>query len=150
MSIAAHTGFGHGYKKRKKNMKCKLCNKKTKHLECHHIIPKSRGGTNDERNLIKLCSVCHALAHDVSFTNERGGLIKEGVINKKTLDKIDRKWLDANENVVLNKMMDLYNRDEDKHMFMLLLIEQGRFTSSHIKKWCEVGKVTFKTTITFF
>ena len=131
-------------------MKCKLCNKKTEHLENHHIIPKSRGGTNDESNLIKLCSECHGLAHDVSFTNERGGLIKESKEKSKIQDKIDRKWLDDNENFVHEKMMDLYNRDEDTHMFMLLLLEKGRFKASHIRKWCEVGKVTFKTSITFF
>ncbi len=131
-------------------MKCKLCNKKTKHLELHHIIPKSRGGTNDESNLIKLCPECHGLAHDVSFSRDRGGLIKEGIIKNKIKDEIDRKWLDSNENIVNKKMMDLYNRDKDMYMFMLLLLEQGRFTASHIRKWCEVGKVTFKTSITFF
>lgn len=130
-------------------MECKLCNKKTEYLELHHIIPKSRGGTDDKSNLIELCSECHGLAHDVSFTNERGGLIKEAVIRKKIQDKIDRKWLDDNENFVHKKMMDLYNRDEDTHMFMLILLEKGRFTASHIRKWCEVGKVTFKTSITF-
>lgn len=131
-------------------MKCKLCNKKTEHLELHHIIPKSRGGSNDESNLIELCSECHGLAHDVSFTNERGGLIKESVSRKKIQDEIDRKWLNDNENFVYKKMMELHNRDEDTHMLMLLLLEKGRFTASHIRKWCEVGKVTFKTSITFF
>lgn len=32
-------------------------------LEIHHIVPRSRGGTNDPRNLIVLCSACHGLAH---------------------------------------------------------------------------------------
>ena len=131
-------------------MKCKLCNKKTEHLELHHIIPKSRGGTNDESNLIKLCSECHGLAHNVSFSIDRVGLIKEGINKSKIKHEIDKKWLDYNENIVNKKLMDLYNKDEDMHMLMLLLIKQERFTASHIRKWFEVGKVTFKASITFF
>ncbi len=131
------------------NMECEICNKKTKNLELHHIIPKSRGGTDDKNNLIELCSKCHGLAHDVSFANERGGLVKEGVTRKILQDDIDRKWLGDNEGFVNKKMMDLYSKDEDAHSFMLLLLEKGRFRASHIRKWCEVGKVTFKTSITF-
>ena len=40
----------------------KGCN--AKHfLEVHHIVPRIRGGTNDEANLITLCSACHRLVH---------------------------------------------------------------------------------------
>ena len=130
-------------------MKCKLCNKKTEYIELHHIIPKSRGGTNDPNNLIELCSECHGLAHDVSFTNERGGLVKEAFDRKKIQHEIDRKWLDKNENIVYKKMMDLHDKDENIHMLMLILIEQGKLTATHIRKWCELGKVTLKTSITF-
>jgi 5-methylcytosine-specific restriction endonuclease McrA len=35
----------------------------TQFLEVHHIIPRSRGGTNDLSNLQVLCSACHALVH---------------------------------------------------------------------------------------
>lgn len=28
-------------------------------LECHHILPLSRGGTNDPSNGVALCGVCH-------------------------------------------------------------------------------------------
>ena len=38
---------------------------KSKHfLEVHHIVPRSRGGTNHESNLITLCSSCHRLVHE--------------------------------------------------------------------------------------
>jgi len=33
-------------------------------LEVHHIVPRNRGGTNDEANLITLCSSCHRLNHE--------------------------------------------------------------------------------------
>tara|TARA_R110000744_G_C18907191_1_gene510056 strand:+ start:51 stop:446 length:396 start_codon:yes stop_codon:yes gene_type:complete len=130
-------------------MKCKICNKKTEHLELHHIIPKSRGGSDDVSNLIELCSECHGNAHDVSFTNDRGGLIKESIVKKLTKEKIDRKWLDNNKNMVHDKMMNLYNEDEDTHMLMLLLLEKNKFTPSRIREWTELGKVSFKTSFTF-
>jgi hypothetical protein len=130
-------------------MKCKLCSKKTEHLELHHIIPKSRGGSNDANNLIKLCSKCHGLAHNVSFVDDRGGLIKESCDRIKKQNKLDKKWLDENKKIVHKKIMKLYYEDEDEHMFMLLLLEKGRFTPSHIRKWFEDGRVTFKTSITF-
>ena len=41
----------------------KGCNSKY-FLEVHHIVPRSRGGTNDETNLIALCSSCHRLVHE--------------------------------------------------------------------------------------
>ena len=130
-------------------MKCKICNKKNEHLELHHIIPKSRGGSDDVSNLIELCSECHGKAHDVSFTNDRGGLVKESIAIKRTKENIDRKWLDNNENMVHDKMMNLYNKDEDTHMLMLLLLEKGKFTPSRIREWTELGKVSFKTSFTF-
>jgi len=30
----------------------------------HHIEPRSRGGGDNEENLITLCTYCHSLAHD--------------------------------------------------------------------------------------
>ncbi len=36
----------------------------TGHLEIHHIVPRSKGGTNDAGNLICLCSGCHKLIHE--------------------------------------------------------------------------------------
>jgi hypothetical protein len=131
-------------------MKCAICSKKTEHLEFHHIIPKSRGGSDDVSNLIRLCSECHGLAHDVSFSNNRGGLIKEAIGKNRNKNKIDSEWLYKNQTLVQDKMMDLYNRNEDKHMLILLLMEEGRFTASHIKQWVECGKVSFKTSFTFY
>lgn len=131
-------------------MKCAICSKNTEHLEFHHIIPKSRGGSDDVSNLIRLCSECHGLAHDVSFSNNRGGLIKEAINKNQNKYKRDREWLYKNQTLVQDKMMDLYNRNEDKHMLILLLMEKGRFTASHIKEWVERGKVSFKTSFTFY
>jgi 5-methylcytosine-specific restriction endonuclease McrA len=38
--------------------KCLLCNN-TSDLEVHHILPQSKGGTDDWTNLVTLCYACH-------------------------------------------------------------------------------------------
>lgn len=39
--------------------KCQCCGKKSCRLEVHHLIPRSRGGSDKLANLITLCSDCH-------------------------------------------------------------------------------------------
>ena len=34
------------------------------YLSAHHIIPRHKGGSNDERNLITLCKHCHDIAEE--------------------------------------------------------------------------------------
>lgn len=41
---------------------CKRCGA-TEHLEKHHIIQKSEGGSNSKKNLEYLCKDCHDLEH---------------------------------------------------------------------------------------
>ena len=41
---------------------CQLCGS-TDWLEIHHIIYRSQGGNNDERNLIRLCKYHHQEVH---------------------------------------------------------------------------------------
>lgn len=48
--------------KKRDNYKCVRC-PSTKRLEVHHIVPLSRGGTNNKRNLITLCEKCHQKRH---------------------------------------------------------------------------------------
>ncbi len=47
----------------------KGCSSK-RYLEVHHKVPRSAGGSNDESNLITLCSACHSFVH-----NRRSNLI---------------------------------------------------------------------------
>ena len=63
-------GFDYSYSSRREavlhrdNYTCQCCGKKHTRLEVHHIIYRSKGGTNDERNLITLCEKCHSDVHD--------------------------------------------------------------------------------------
>jgi 5-methylcytosine-specific restriction endonuclease McrA len=36
----------------------------SKFLEVHHVVPRVRGGGNDPKNLVTLCSACHRLVHE--------------------------------------------------------------------------------------
>ena len=62
-------GFNYGYSSRREailhrdNYTCQCCGKKNCRLEVHHIRFKSNGGTNDEENLITLCTDCHKGIH---------------------------------------------------------------------------------------
>ena len=45
---------------------CEMCLKEGRYKpmeEVHHILPVSRGGTNDETNLMSLCRSCHNKVH---------------------------------------------------------------------------------------
>ena len=36
-------------------------------LQIHHVTPRSRGGSDDPRNLVTLCWKCHAIAHGTTL-----------------------------------------------------------------------------------
>ena len=62
-------GFNYGYSSRREavlnrdNYTCQCCGKKHTRLEVHHIVFRSRGGTDDEKNLITVCKGCHDAIH---------------------------------------------------------------------------------------
>jgi hypothetical protein len=43
--------------------KCRACGRGNP-LEVHHIVYRSRGGTDEDSNLITLCRGCHVKAHE--------------------------------------------------------------------------------------
>lgn len=63
-------GFDYGWSSHREaiinrdNYTCQICGKKNTRLEVHHIIFRSQGGTDDENNLITLCTDCHRGIHD--------------------------------------------------------------------------------------
>ena len=46
--------------------RCALCDG-TRGIQIHHVIPRGRGGSNSNHNLITLCMYCHGIAHGTSF-----------------------------------------------------------------------------------
>ena len=63
-------GFNYEYSSRREailhrdNYTCQCCGKKHVRLEVHHIVFRSLGGSDDEKNLITLCEKCHKAIHD--------------------------------------------------------------------------------------
>jgi len=50
------------------NYKCQKCKKSNLKLHVHHIVFRSKGGTNEPSNLICLCDGCHDKLHKGMFT----------------------------------------------------------------------------------
>ena len=55
-------------------MKCEICKQNYPYLQKHHIISKSKGGTNHRLNICEICPNCHSKVH-------RGDIILEGKIS---------------------------------------------------------------------
>lgn len=70
-------GFDYGFSSRREailyrdNYNCQLCGKKHTLLEVHHIIWRSRGGSDNEDNLITLCHDCHSKIHEGLLTIDK-------------------------------------------------------------------------------
>jgi len=68
------------------NVCCALCGWKEASCDIHHIVAKSKGGTNNMDNLIILCPNCHRKVHF--------NLIVKEVMFQYTLDKVLPNWKD--------------------------------------------------------
>ena len=70
-------GFDYSFSSRREavlnrdNYICQVCGKKHTLLEVHHIIWRSRGGSDDEDNLITLCHDCHSKIHEGLLTVDK-------------------------------------------------------------------------------
>ena len=129
--------------------KCKICKNESENLENHHIIPKSRGGDDSLNNLIRICILCHGLAHDVSFSNKKRGLVKEGIVRVRKKEEEGKLWLNENEDLVNEKLTELYDKDKDEHYAFLWLLTNGHISAYNLKEWLMNGKFTIKATIKF-
>lgn len=63
------------------NLGCSICGWNEASLDIHHILPKSKGGTDDNSNLTLLCPNHHRMAHS-------------GIIDKFTnvIDQVGEEW----------------------------------------------------------
>lgn len=91
-------GFNYGYASRREavlhrdNYTCQCCGKKNCRLEVHHIKFRSNGGTDDEENLITLCTDCHKGVHDGTIELNKK-LKKSKNLKYATHMNIIRSWL---------------------------------------------------------
>ena len=69
---------------RRANKECSICLWKEEICDIHHIVPKSKGGTDDMSNLIILCPNCHrVVANTDKYNND---FLYEFTIDKTFID----------------------------------------------------------------
>lgn len=67
-------------------VECSMCGWNKTSLDIHHIEQKSKGGTDEHRNLIALCPNCHRMAHEKLYTAKE--------LSGKSLAHTFESWLD--------------------------------------------------------
>jgi hypothetical protein len=67
--------------------KCAVCGA-VDYLEFHHIVEKSKGGSDDFDNLILLCACCHAAVHGRSYDSNKSR-IKTSIEYEKAIPILD-------------------------------------------------------------
>jgi hypothetical protein len=53
------------------------------HLQQHHLVPRSCGGSDDNTNKITLCCICHGKWHGIERDNSHKALIFAGMNRAK-------------------------------------------------------------------
>lgn len=95
------------------HFRCQECNY-FKHLEVHHIIPRSKCGSDDLTNLVTLCQRCHAKKHGRGFRENKRR--KHARRNKR---KKFRRYVNKHHNQFRNEpfqittMEDVHPHQED-------------------------------------
>lgn len=114
-------------------MKGKCCNcSKVRVLEKHHIVPVSRGGTEEENNLTFLCGECHGKAHNVSFRG-KDGLIKTAMDNKNKFLSHCAEWVHNNEDYIGECVAEM---EPELAEVYLTLLEYGSISVDTIYQLC--------------
>lgn len=65
---------------------CVNCGIKCDSIHYHHIVPLSKGGTNNISNIVPLCEKCHGAIHGINFASH-SELTKEGIKRAKEQGK---------------------------------------------------------------
>ena len=111
--------------------KCAHCDNKGSHW--HHIIPKSRGGSDAKENLVFLCLSCHSLAHDVSFKGGNG-IVSDAIQKAKVSWGTSADWWADNTDTITSFFMVLLDDERTIHDFLLSGIELGIVSNDDIRK----------------
>jgi phage terminase large subunit GpA-like protein len=69
---------------------CVACGTKDD-LQHHHLVMRSEGGSDDDENLITLCTACHHKVHErqMNGTYNHGELVRAGHIRAKSRNKAE-------------------------------------------------------------
>ena len=143
------------YVRERDNYKCNICKSKgfgsnSKRLEVHHILERSKGGTNSPDNLITLCSECHKKVHSKEITLNKKKL-KSKTINATQVDTIIsqlKKYLDnVNINIsytngvrtsLIRRKLKLVKRHHCDAISIALKYKKRYKKITKVKKSCKV------------
>lgn len=59
---------------------CQCCKKQSHKLKLHHIVYRSKGGTDSANNLITVCETCHS-----SENHQEGGILYDWMLKRKSV-----------------------------------------------------------------
>lgn len=115
---------------------CKLCDYTGNDTHIHHIVPRSRGGKDEESNLIEVCPECHSKLHDAEL-NTTSELTKLGINKVKENKKIIQSWLVEHEKQICEMLLAFFH----KHGTPILteMIVYDALHMSDIAYWLEHG-----------
>ena len=65
---------------------CEICGWNEESCDVHHITPKSKGGSDENSNLIIVCPCCHRMCHNNRFT--------EDFLRSKSIENTFKDWKD--------------------------------------------------------
>jgi len=77
---------------------CPLCDQPA--VSDHHIVPRSEGGTDEPRNLVKLCQKCHDEVEGIPFTPDLIEKIRREKLGAKATSHEKYWWLHKEEGVI--------------------------------------------------
>jgi hypothetical protein len=123
---------------------CALCGS-TDNLEHHHVLPKSYGGSDNEDNLLTLCSTHHVQLHNLSpgridsstlikaakAKNRDNGLFLGGHVPFGYTNKFGKLVENAHEQRIIADMKDLRNRGISLRKISAWLYDNHNIKRSH-------------------
>ena len=116
------------------NYTCQACNGKHKDskLEVHHIIFKSKGGSDEHENLITLCHTCHYNLHhgiiNPKFSGKTKGNLKHATHMNSIRIQLLKRFPDAVETFgfITKANRQLLNLPKDHHIDAAVIASEGR------------------------
>ncbi|QLD84586.1 HNH endonuclease [Natronomonas halophila] len=112
------------------NDNCRFCDA-TDHLEEHHVVPRRYGGTDEDQNLITVCSDCHKTIErtwDAEFYHEIG--VRSGMTPDVMFDTIrELRWTLLRVHAAVTGAYTLH--DEKLEYADKEPIEEGRYLTEY-------------------
>ena len=104
---------------------CQICKSK-ENLQVHHIIPRSKGGSDTLNNLITVCSACHNKIHKGEIGLNR----KPKMFKYPTILQTGKWW-------IWNKLVEMFGRENVKVTFGWITAQNRRELNLEKDHWAD-------------